>query len=70
LNDPVDPTNPGCLVCDVLKEKHLPAQLLVHDYLVMNESVSSPSHLWCFDALSGSVIQSAVLWSLGAPLQC
>ena len=67
LNDPIDPTNPGRLVRDVLREKHPPARPLAHDCLVMNEPRSSPLHPVVFDALSGSVIRSAPLQTFGAP---
>ena len=51
----------------MLREKHPPAQPLAHDCLFMNEPRSSPLHPMVFDALSGSVDQSAALQTFGAP---
>ena len=66
LYDQIDPSNPNCLVCDILKEKHPPAQPLSQDYLISEVSESAPFHLIIFEALNGPMIRSAALRTFGA----
>ena len=58
LDAPVDSTKPSRLVCDVLKEKHPPAQPLLRDCLITEVQEPPPFHPVMFDALTGSVIRS------------
>ena len=44
LNDQIDPSNPNCLVRDILKKKHPPAQPLSQDCLISEVSESAPFH--------------------------
>ena len=53
LNDQIAPSNPNCLVCDILKEQHPPAQPLSQDYLISEVSESAPFYPIIFEALHG-----------------
>ena len=69
LNDQIDPSNPNCLICEILREKHPPAQPLSQDCLISELSESAPFHPIIFEALDGPMIRSAALdlwccWSL------
>ena len=66
LNNQIDPSNPNCLVHDILKEKHPPAQPLSQDCLISEVSESAPFHLIIFEVLNGPMIQSAALGIFGA----
>ena len=62
----IDPSNPNCLVRDILKEKYPPAQPLSQDCLISEVSESAPFHPIIFEALNGPMLQSAALWTFGA----
>ena len=66
LNDQIDPSNPNCLVRDILKEKHPPAQPLSQDCLISEVSESVPFYPIIFEALNGHMIQLAALRTFGA----
>ena len=68
LNDQIDPSNPNCLVCDILKEKHPPAQPLSQDCLISEVSESVPFHLIIFEALNGPMIRLAALRNFVLPV--
>jgi len=69
LSDPVDPSNPGHLVCDVLRDKHPPAQPLSQDCLASDVSESSPFHPMAFDGGSIYVRLGQVMDILSMPLR-
>ena len=68
LNDQIDPSNPNCLVRDILKEKHPPAQPLSQDCLISQVSESAPFHPIIFEALNGPMIRSAALRTFVLPV--
>ena len=65
LNEQIDPSNPNCLVRDILKEKHPPAQPLSQDCLISEVSESAPFHHIISEAFNGPMIRSAALRTFG-----
>ena len=65
LNDSADPSNPGYLVSDALRDKHPPAQPLQQECVL--PTMDTPiSHPVVFDALDASVVHAAALRTVGA----
>ena len=65
LNELVD-ADESLTVRDVLKSKHPPAAPLHHECLITDTDPALVYHPVIFDALDGSVIRTAALWTSGA----